>query len=80
MIKVKIKLVTVEEVKSFFSIMTLAESDAIIRSEDKKYAVDAKSLLGIFSLDLTKNLILEINDDEQWILDKIKELNVVVED
>lgn len=80
MIKVKIKLVTVEEVKSFFSIINQIESDAIIRSEDKKYAVDAKSLLGIFSLDLTKNLILEINDDEKWVIDKIKELNVVVEE
>lgn len=80
MIKVKIKLVTVEEANSFFLIMNQIKSDAIIRSEDRKYAVDAKSLLGIFSLDLTKNLILEINDEEKWIIDKIKELNVLVED
>ena len=80
MIKVKIKLVTVEEVKSFFTVINQIKSDAIIRSEDRKYAVDAKSLLGIFSLDLTKNLILEINDEEKWIIDKIKDINVLIEE
>lgn len=64
MIKYRIKLDTVEQVQSFISIMWNVESDAIIRSEDRKYAVDAKSIMGIYSLDLSKTLILEINGDE----------------
>ena len=34
-----------------------------IALKSHKYVVDAKSLLGIFSLDLSKPLVVEIHDD-----------------
>jgi phosphotransferase system HPr-like phosphotransfer protein len=76
--KYRIKLDTVEQVQSFISIMWNVESDAIIRSEDRKYAVDAKSIMGIYSLDLSKTLILEINGEEE-LTEKFVNANIFVE-
>lgn len=78
MIKYRIKLDTVEQVQSFISIMWNVESDAIIRSEDRKYAVDAKSIMGIYSLDLSKTLILEINGEED-LTEKFVNANIFAE-
>lgn len=75
----KIKLDTFQNVKYFVSEINFIESDAIIRSQDRKYAVDAKSLLGIFSLDLSKILILDINGDETNFIEKIKKFGIYIE-
>ena len=61
----KIKLNTIEDVKNFSSKILCVESEALLRSEDRKYCINAKSIMGIFSLDLTKNLILEIDTQEE---------------
>lgn len=76
--KYKIKVNTVEQIQAFISIMWNVESDAIIRSEDRKYAVDAKSIMGLYSLDLSKYLILEINGDED-LFDKFVDANISAE-
>jgi len=55
---VKIKLSTVDEVNEFVNIASLNQGDVDIRQE--RYVVDAKSILGILSLDLKKALILDI--------------------
>jgi len=55
---VKIKLSTVDEVNEFVNIASLNQGDVDIRQE--RYVVDAKSILGILSLDLKKVLILDI--------------------
>ncbi len=49
--------------------MALCKSECRLIS--KKYIVDAKSLLGIFSLDLTNRLQLEISNDSDF--DKIRD-------
>ena len=49
--------------------MALCKSECRLIS--KKYIVNAKSLSGVFSLDLTNKLQLEISDDSDF--DKIKE-------
>ena len=56
----KIKLDTVEKVKGFVSIVAPLEGDIDIVSE--RYVIDAKSIMGIFSLDLSKTLELKIYD------------------
>lgn len=55
---VKIKLSSVDEVNEFVSIASLNQGDVDIRCE--RYVVDAKSILGILSLDLKKVLTLDI--------------------
>lgn len=65
----KIRLNEVEDVKKFVHTISDFEGDVIIRSG--KYAVDAKSILGIFSLNLTDELILEIENPTEAELAKI---------
>lgn len=76
----KIKFETIDHVKSFVREIEHTQSDSIIRTENKKYAVDAKSLMGIFSLDLTNNLLLDIFGEEDEFINTIKDLGILVEE
>jgi phosphotransferase system HPr-like phosphotransfer protein len=76
----KIKFETIDHVKSFVREIERTESDSIIRTENKKYAVDAKSLMGIFSLDLSNNLLLDIYGEEDQFINTIKDLGILVEE
>jgi phosphotransferase system HPr-like phosphotransfer protein len=58
----KIVLSSIEDVKNFTAIMNKETCDADIVSG--KYVVDAKSIMGIFSLDLSKPLELAIHSDD----------------
>ena len=71
MTKLKIKLDTINAVREFVTLTNLCPYDIDLVSG--RYVVDAKSLMGIFSLDLAKPIDLEIFlDDCQDFLDKIK--------
>ena len=50
------------QVKNFVNIVQNYTFDIDLRSE--RYVVDAKSLLGIFSLDTSKPLTVEIHSDD----------------
>ena len=73
MTKVIIRLPSVKEVKDFVSAVSLCGCDIDIAAD--RYIIDAKSIMGIFSLDLSKPLELRIiSDDENEtsdLLDKI---------
>ena len=58
---VKISLQMAQNVKDFVSIVQEYPSEIDLRSG--KYVVDAKSILGIFSLDLSKPVTVEIHSD-----------------
>ena len=58
----QIKLVTVSDVALFNATCNSVNCKTILRSDC--YVVDAKSLMGIFSLDLSKPVTLEISDDK----------------
>ena len=75
----KMKLDTVDKVKRFSNRILNIESEAFMRTEDRKYCVDAKSIMGIFSLDLTKNLILEINGNEDKFIEDIGDMGIYIE-
>lgn len=75
----KIQLNTVDKVKRFSGRIIGIDSEAMMRTEDRKYCVDAKSIMGIFSLDLTKNLILEINGDEKQFIKDIGNMGIYIE-
>ena len=67
---VSILLNTTESVKKFVNIMSSYDFPTDLRSG--RYVVDAKSILGIFSLDLSKPLTVEIySDDCADILEKL---------
>ena len=67
----KININTINDVKNFVNIVTRCEYDVDIISG--RYAIDAKSIMGIFSLDLSKELTLNIHSDNcAEFLDEIK--------
>lgn len=69
---VKISLNSIDKVKSFVNEITKFDNDFDLVSG--RYVIDAKSIMGIFSLDLSKPINLNIHADENLpaILDAIK--------
>ena len=59
-----IKLNSIDDVKEFCALTNSCKFDVDVLSG--RYAVDAKSIMGIFSLDLTKEveLVVHADDDE----------------
>lgn len=70
MCEVEIKLDTINDVKDFVSCVTGFSCDFEIISG--RFVVDAKSIMGIFSLDLSKKLMLVIRSENECEIDKIK--------
>ena len=59
---VRIKLPLAENVKAFVNVVSKYPYDMDLRAG--RYVVDAKSILGILSLDLAKPIAMEIYADE----------------
>ena len=59
---VQIKLSEAEKVKHFVNTVTKYDFDVDLRSG--RFVVDAKSILGLFSLDLSKPITVEIHSDD----------------
>jgi phosphotransferase system HPr-like phosphotransfer protein len=59
---VKISLNSIDKVKAFVNDVTKFDSDFDLVSG--RYVIDAKSIMGIFSLDLSKTIDLNIHGDE----------------
>ncbi len=62
MIKTTILLNTIESVKSFVNIVS--KFDAPMGLASGRYVVDAKSIMGIFSMDLTRPMELHIHGSQ----------------
>ncbi|MCX4355597.1 MAG: HPr family phosphocarrier protein [Oscillospiraceae bacterium] len=70
----KVILNSIDDVKEFVALANRCVFDVDLLSG--RYAVDAKSIMGIFSLDLTKTLTLVVHDDGEKaddFLDGIKQ-------
>ncbi|MBR1633977.1 MAG: HPr family phosphocarrier protein [Lachnospiraceae bacterium] len=68
---VKISLNSIDKVKSFVNTLSQFDSDFDLISG--RYVIDAKSIMGIFSLDLSQPIDLTIHaDDDTKILDALK--------
>lgn len=73
--KVKIMLDSIAAVKKFVSIVSMYDFDVDLASG--RYAVDAKSIMGIFSLDLSNPIQLVAHTDSaDKFIDEIKEFIV----
>lgn len=70
---IMIRLETIEDVKAFVSIV--AQFNGYFDLASGRYVVDAKSVMGIFSMDLSKTLemrILETNEQEAEMMEALK--------
>ena len=66
MVKLTVKIVSMQDADKFNKICSKFNCDMDLQSG--KYYVDAKSILGIFSLDLSRPLILNADtEDEQLV-------------
>ena len=68
----KIKIDTIEKVKKFVGIVDTFEND--IDLIEKRYIVNAKSVMGIFSLDLTNPLEVIIRNASMNDATRLQEL------
>ena len=73
---VKISLNSIDKVKAFVNDVTKYDSDFDLVSG--RYVIDAKSIMGIFSLDLSKPIDLNIHNEDNvdQILDMLKPYTV----
>ena len=75
MTTVKIMLSSINDVKNFVNIVNRYEFDIDLISD--RYVVDAKSIMGIFSLDLTKDISVEAHtEDATEFLNELKPYTV----
>lgn len=69
--KTKVSLDSIQAVKDFVSIVMMYDFDVDLTSG--RYAVDAKSIMGIFSLDLSSPITLTAHtDDADKFFEEIK--------
>lgn len=71
--EVKVQLRSIDDVKDFVSAVSQFKTD--IDLVEGHYIIDAKSILGIFSLDLTHPVTLQIEDEEEApaVIERLKE-------
>ncbi|MBQ9545641.1 MAG: HPr family phosphocarrier protein [Clostridia bacterium] len=67
----KIKLSTINDVRDFVSAVTAYDGEADLTSG--RYVVDAKSIMGIFSLDLSEPITLTVHSGSEAELEKLVE-------
>ena len=71
MVKLTVKIVSMQDADKFNKLCSKFDCDMDLQSG--KYYVDAKSIMGIFSLDLSKAITMEIHSDDcQNFLNEIK--------
>ena len=61
MTSVTVNIKSIEKVKKFVNVITIYDNDFDLVCD--RYVIDAKSIMGIFSLDLSQNLKLIIQKD-----------------
>ena len=73
---VKININSIDKVKKFVNVLTKYDGDFDLVSGH--YVIDAKSIMGIFSLDLSEDIELVIQDDveQEEVLKAIKDFLV----
>ena len=77
----KIKFDTFDKVSQFVRETMAVASDVFVKSG--RFVIDGKSIMGIYSLDLSKDLELEviekIEGEEERLIARLKALNIVTE-
>lgn len=77
---VKVQFRGLESVKNFVNILSHFKNDFDI--VDQRYVIDAKSIMGLFSLDLTRPLDLKIYGEDEseinQIISALEDYNYIV--
>ncbi len=60
--EIKVALNTITDVKKFVNMVSMYDCDIDLVTE--RYVVDAKSIMGIYSLDLSKPMTLRIHSED----------------
>jgi len=68
---VKVRLNSIDKVKNFVNKVTKHDLDLDLVSG--RYVIDAKSIMGIFSLDLSKDIDMNIHSDNENAINNILE-------
>ena len=71
MVKCEVLLNTVDKIADFIKVASRIEEDVDLSKG--RYTIDAKSIVALFTLDLSKVAILTIHSDDENLLDKFKE-------
>ena len=74
MVKCEVLLDTIDKIADFIKVTSRIEED--IDLSKGRYTIDAKSIVALFTLDLSKVATLTIHSDDESILDKFKEWRV----
>lgn len=76
----KVMLNSIDKVKQFVNVTSKVDGDVFLQSS--RYIIDAKSIMGIFSIDLTKPLEMSFekcsDEEKNKYLEKIQEFLVEV--
>lgn len=68
----KIKLNSIDKVKTFVNEMSGLDADIDLISG--RYVIDAKSIMGVFSLDLTHEIEIRIDAEDEKEIQKFNEI------
>ena len=73
-----VNLNMVEDVKKFVSIAEKQDFDILIKNQGRAIVIDAKSIMGVFSLDLSNPVIVVVYDEKlgEGFKDAVKEFVV----
>ncbi len=66
MVEFKVKINTIDDVKKFVN--TVGKYDFDVDLISGRYAIDAKSIMGIFSIDLSKELVMKAHTDNAELI------------
>ena len=72
MTTLEISLVTIDQVKRFVDLVSRVDGDVDLISV--RYTVDAKSIMGIFSFDISKPMELQIHREAEEIGELLEQL------
>lgn len=68
---VQVKFRGMESIKNFVNILTNYDNDFDI--VDERYVIDAKSIMGLFSLNLSHPLNLKIYSEDEKVINEVVE-------
>lgn len=54
----------VEDVKEFVRLAEIYDTNVIVSSQDRNFAVDGTSLMGVFSLDLSRPVMVRVTEKD----------------
>lgn len=72
--EINIYINDISKAKEFVQASIQVGTDVLVKSLDRTYTIDGKSLLGIFSLDLSREVTVLYNEEEKAFEEFLKTL------